>query len=156
MDVATLKAKSEGLTKYVQLRDILCTALYDSQVAGGGAETNPMAIPETGDDQSTPTKSSTGVIADDGVAAAGGGGVGAFGSMPSPFGVDMLAPMKLPPVGASEAAMSEVDAVFRPLMAALASLSTTPDAYTERGVEMSLLAARLRPVLGNIGIKCKS
>lgn len=143
MDVATLKAKSEGLTKYVQLRDILCTALYDKQVAGGVTETNPMAIPET-DGPATPTAT-----------VLGGPTVDAFASGSSPFGVEM-APSALPPIGASDAAMSEVDAVFRPLMAALASLSTTPDAYTERGVEMSLLAARLRPVLGHIGIKCKS
>lgn len=81
--------------------------------------------------------------------------LGAIGAAP-PDGD--LAPPLLPPLELPQesAPSDDVDDSFRPLLAALASLSSTRDAFTERGVEVSQLEVRLREVLGSIGVNFTS
>eukprot|EP00041_Stephanoeca_diplocostata_P026722 m.725190 g.725190 ORF g.725190 m.725190 type:complete len:1108 (+) comp23027_c0_seq2:332-3655(+) len=199
-DVATLKAKSEGLTKYVQLCDMLRQASFRSQ---SPHNMSPMGIPGEleadaklpvrypvdgsrrggarhdtarnggSDGATTPTNTT-----DDGAAAAsahaplsspplghpsvhrrdpfresrdpifGGNSDGASGTVyahqTGGGGGTMLN---------DDGAFAEVEAVFRPLMAALCSFSGNLKTYTNQGVEKSVLATRLHQVVGGANMQ---
>mmetsp|Transcript_26382 Transcript_26382/g.69330 ORF Transcript_26382/g.69330 Transcript_26382/m.69330 type:complete len:921 (+) Transcript_26382:99-2861(+) len=143
-DVATLKAKTEGLTKYVQLRDVLNTALFEAHTSGD--QSNPMAIPQSGAHEEP---------------AAGAAASGHATSGPAMTGVVEGGPGSMSTTSShvtSESANStyaddDVESAFRPLLAALASLSSTRDAYADRGVEVTQLERRLHEVLSMLGVE---
>jgi hypothetical protein len=122
-----------------------------------------MAIPGSGGESMG--SSNIGRVGDrNGAPPAGviGGGSSSAG-MPVGGGRGM-APAMLPPIGAPTAQSydvsshsdDDVDDSFRPLLAALASLSSRHDVTAEKGVEMSQLEVRLREVLIFTGVNFTS
>eukprot|EP00038_Savillea_parva_P008054 m.174366 g.174366 ORF g.174366 m.174366 type:complete len:962 (-) comp13823_c0_seq1:300-3185(-) len=167
-DVATLKAKSEGLTKYVQLRDLLRTALFDARTSG--SDTNPMAIPSGAD---MPLQAAGGPggsnlklgvsVSSSMVGATAGPGMSASGHHGDSVDANPMAPATLPPLGGGSSVATfdtggsdDVDSAFRPLLAALASLSSTSTAFAERGVDINQLEVRMQEVLSFTGVNFKS
>lgn len=216
-DVATLKAKSEGLTKYVQLCDMLRQASFQSQ---SPQNMSPMGIPDELEADSAASVKQGRYQAE---SRNGGGGVrratrtdpharaqdtatdgattptnmgddaeknavghqhhqqrGTYGRSVRPgTGVggaallhhdafresrdrdsygssdDTSTPVYANRAGGDggtmlndDGAFAEVEAVFRPLMAALCSFSGNWETYTSHGVEKSVLATRLHQVVG--------
>lgn len=151
-DVATLKAKTEGLPKFVQLRDLMLNASFSS-----GTAESPMSIPAEGY-ESPPIHQMAASAAKSQAALAMGGGPDRS-SMPEINAMPMPKPLTNSGSSIDFDQYTDVDQVFRPLMAALCSFSGNWEHYAEHGVELSQLAVRLRPVIETIGpggLKCKA
>lgn len=151
-DVATLKAKTEGLPKFVQLRDLMLNASFSS-----GTAESPMSIPAEGY-ESPPIHQMAASAAKPQTALTTGGGP-ARASMSKIDAMSMPKPLANSGSSVDFDQYTDVDQVFRPLMAALCSFSGNWEHYAEHGVELSQLAVRLRPVIETIGaggLKCKT
>lgn len=144
-EVATLKAKTEGLTKFVQLRDLLLTASFESETTE-----SPMSIPS--EENQAHMGDGPRVVVDNASSSTAGTTKSGMRDLNS----NLIMPSMAGTATANEKydqhdQFSDVQSVFRPLMAALSSFSGTFDNSPYDGVEFSQLALRLQPVIDQIG-----